>query len=142
VSDAQAIKTPEELEAKLLRAPFHRWLGLKAVSVDEDGITLRATWREEWVVNPDRRYTHGGILAALVDLAADWAIGAKLGRGVPTIDMRVDYHRVAMPGDLVCRGTVVRMGGQFSVAEARILDGEDRLLASGRGVYLTAPPKA
>jgi uncharacterized protein (TIGR00369 family) len=142
VSDAQAIKTPEELEAKLLRAPFHRWLGLKAVSVDEDGITLRATWREEWVVNPDRRYTHGGILAALVDLAADWAIGAKLGRGVPTIDMRVDYHRVAMPGDLLCRGTVVRMGGQFSVAEARILDGEDRLLASGRGVYLTAPPKA
>lgn len=142
MSDAEAIKTPEELEAKLLRAPFHRWLGLKAVSVDEDGITLRATWREEWVVNPDRRYTHGGILAALVDLAADWAIGAKLGRGVPTIDMRVDYHRVAMPGDLLCRGTVVRMGGQFSVAEARILDGEDRLLASGRGVYLTAPPKA
>jgi hypothetical protein len=34
------------------------------------------------------------------------------------------------------------MGGQFSVAEARILDLEDRLLASGRGVYLTAPPKA
>jgi uncharacterized protein (TIGR00369 family) len=56
--------------------------------------------------------------------------------------MRVDYHRVAMPGDLICRGTVVRMGGQFSVAEARILDLEDRLLASGRGVYLTAPPKA
>ncbi len=142
MSDAEAIKTPEELEAKLLRAPFHRWLGLKAVSVDEDGITLRATWREEWVVNPDRRYTHGGILAALVDLAADWALGAQLGRGVPTIDMRVDYHRVAMPGDLICRGTVVRMGSQFSVAEARILDLEDRLLASGRGVYLTAPPKA
>lgn len=143
MSDApQPIATPEELEAKLLRAPFHRWLGLKAVSVGEDGIALRATWREEWVVNPDRRYTHGGVLAALVDLAADWAIGVKVGRGVPTIDMRVDYHRVAMPGDLICRGTVVRMGGQFSVAEARILDLEDRLLASGRGVYLTAPPKA
>lgn len=143
MSDApQPITTPEELEAKLLRAPFHRWLGLKAVSVGEDGIALRATWREEWVVNPDRRYTHGGVLAALVDLAADWAIGVKVGRGVPTIDMRVDYHRVAMPGDLICRGTVVRMGGQFSVAEARILDLEDRLLASGRGVYLTAPPKA
>ncbi len=138
----QPITTPEALEARLLRAPYHRWLGLKAVSVEEDGITLRATWREEWVVNPDRRYTHGGILAALVDLAADWAIGARLGRGVPTVDMRVDYHRVAMPGDLICRGTVVRMGSQFSVAEARILDLEDRLLASGRGVYLTAPPKA
>ena len=40
----------------------------------DDGIELKAKWREEWVVNPDRRYTHGGILAALVDLAADWAL--------------------------------------------------------------------
>lgn len=141
MSDAQAIKTPEELEAKLLRAPFHRWLGLKAVSVDEDGITLRATWREEWVVNPDRRYTHGGILAALVDLAADWALGVGLGRGVPTVDMRVDYHRPAMPGDLVCKGKVVRQGGMVSVAEAQIFDLDGKLCASGRGVYMTAPPK-
>ena len=141
MSDTQPIMTPEALEAKLLRAPFHQWLGLKAVSVDEDGITLRATWREEWVVNPDRRYTHGGILAALVDLAADWALGAMLGRGLPTIDMRVDYHRVALPGDLLCRGRVVRQGAQFSVAEAEILDAEGKLCASGRGVYLTAAPK-
>jgi uncharacterized protein (TIGR00369 family) len=134
--------TVEKVQALITRAPYHQWLGLKVTAVHDDGIELIATWREEWVVNPDRRYTHGGILAALVDLAADWAIGVKVGRGVPTIDMRVDYHRVAMPGDLLCRGTVVRMGGQFSVAEARILDLEDRLLASGRGVYLTAPTKA
>jgi len=24
----------------------------------------------------------------------------KTGRGVPTIDLRVDYHAAAMPGDL------------------------------------------
>ena len=34
------------------------------------------------------------------------------------------------------------MGGLFSVAEARIFDLEGKLFASGRGVYLTAPPKA
>jgi acyl-coenzyme A thioesterase PaaI-like protein len=42
--------------------------------------------------NPDRRYTHGGVLAALVDLGADWAMVKTLGLGVPTIDLRVDYH--------------------------------------------------
>ena len=135
------VPSVEDVQNMITRGPFHQWLGLNVVSVAEGKIELTATWREEWVVNPDRRYTHGGILAALVDLTADWALVSSTGRGVPTIDMRVDYHRVAMPGDLVCRGTVVRMGGQFSVAEARILDGEDRLLASGRGVYLTAPPK-
>ncbi len=62
------------------------------------------------MVNPERRYTHGGILAALVDLAADWAMVKQTGRGVPTIDMRVDYHRPPCRGDLIARGKVVRAG--------------------------------
>src|SRR5205814_1799848 len=82
----------DKVQALITRGPYHQWLGLKVVAVHDDGIELSATWREEWVVNPDRRYTHGGILAALVDLAADWAMVKKTGRGVPTIDLRVDYH--------------------------------------------------
>jgi uncharacterized protein (TIGR00369 family) len=133
--------TPERVQELVTRGPFHRWLGLKVVAVHDDGIELTATWREEWVVNPDRGYTHGGVLAALVDLAADWAMVKKLGRGVPTIDLRVDYHAAAMPGDLVARGKVVRLGGQFSTAEAHIYDSNGKLVASGRGTYFTAPPK-
>src|ERR1700693_3267367 len=60
--------TLERVQELVTRAPFHKWLGLKVVAVHDDGIELTATWREEWVVNPDRRYTHGGVLAALVDL--------------------------------------------------------------------------
>ena len=66
----------------------------------------------------------------------------KTGRGVPTIDLRVDYHSAAMPGDLTVRGKVVRMGSQFSTAEAHVYDAHGKLLASGRGTYFTAPPKA
>ena len=113
----------------------------QVLAVHDDGIELKATWREEWVVNPERRYTHGGILAALIDLAADWAMVKKTGRGVPTIDLRVDYHGAAMPGDLIARGKVVRGGSQFSTAEAQIFDADGKLLASGRGTYFTAPPK-
>ncbi len=134
--------TPERVQELVTRGPFHRWLGLKVVAVHDDGIELTATWREEWVVNPDRGYTHGGVLAALVDLAADWAMVKKLGRGVPTIDLRVDYHAAAMPGDLTARGKVVRLGGQFSTAEAHVHDSNGKLVASGRGTYFTAPPKA
>ena len=68
------------------------------------------------------------------------ALSAKTGRGVPTIDLRVDYHRAAMPGVLTVRGEIVNFGRQFSVAEAKVFDHEGRLLASGRGTYLTAPP--
>jgi uncharacterized protein (TIGR00369 family) len=133
--------TLEQVQALITRAPFHQWLGLTVLAVTDDSIEIKATWREEWVVNPERRYTHGGILAALIDLAADYAMVKQTGRGVPTIDMRVDYHRAAMPGDLIARGKVVRFGSQFSTAEAELIDKDGKLIASGRGTYFTAPPK-
>src|SRR3974390_1943983 len=121
--------TVERVQTMITRAPYHQWLGLKVNAVCDDGIELTARWREEWVVNPERRYTHGGILAALIDLAADWAMVTKTGRGVPTIDLRVDYHAAAMPGDLTARGKVVKMGRQFSVAEASVFDADGKLVA-------------
>ncbi|HKT17403.1 MAG TPA: PaaI family thioesterase [Stellaceae bacterium] len=134
--------TVEQVQEMILRGPYHQWLGLKVIALSEDGIELKASWREEWVVNRERRYTHGGVLAALVDLAADWAMVRRTGRGVPTLDLRVDYHRAAMPGDLTARGMVIRFGRQISTAEASILDQDGKLVASGRGTYLTAPPES
>jgi uncharacterized protein (TIGR00369 family) len=133
--------TVERVQEVVTRGPYHQWLGLKVVAVHDDGIELTATWRDEWVVNPERRYTHGGVIAALIDLAADWALITRTGRGVPTIDLRVDYHSPAMPGDLTARGKIVKFGSQFSTCEAQVFDREGKLLASGRGTYYTAPPK-
>ena len=93
------------------------------------------------MVNLERRYTLGGILAAIVDVAADYALAAKVGRPVPTIDLRVDYHKAAMPGDITAKGRVVRMGSQYSTAEVYLYDSEGALVASGRGTYLTAALK-
>jgi len=132
--------TVERVQQMITRGPYHQWLGLKVLALGEDSIEISATWREEWVVNPDRRYTHGGVLAALVDLTADWALVSKMGRPAPTIDMRVDYHRAAMPGDLTAKGRIVKYGSQFSVCEAQIFDKDGQLVASGRGTYFTASP--
>jgi uncharacterized protein (TIGR00369 family) len=134
--------TIDSVQALITRGPFHQWLGLQVLRVDDGEIDIKATWRPEWVVNADAGYTHGGILATLVDLTADWALVSTTGRGVPTIDMRVDYHRAAMKGDLVCKGKVIKPGKQFSVCEASIYNAEGQLLASGRGVYAMPAPKA
>lgn len=133
--------TIEKLQQLITRGPFNQWLNFSVLKSDDSGIELKAGWREEWVVNPERRYTHGGILAAIVDVAADYAIAAQLGRPVPTIDIRVDYHKAAMPGDLTAKARVVRMGSQYSTAEALVYDKDGALVASGRGTYFTAPPK-
>ena len=131
----------DKLQELISRGPFNKWLNFTVLKAGAEGVELKAAWREEWVVNVERRYTHGGILAAIVDVAADYAIAAQLGRPVPTIDIRVDYHKAAMPGDLVAKARVVRMGSQYSTAEASIYDKDGALVASGRGTYFTAPPK-
>ena len=134
--------TVERLQQLITRGPFNRWLNFTVLKADENGLELSIAWREDWVVNPDRRYTHGGILASIVDVAADYAIAAELGRPVPTIDLRVDYHKAAMPGDLTAKARVVRMGSQYSTAETSIYDKDGALVASGRGTYFTAPLKS
>lgn len=132
----------DDLAARLKLNPFHQWLGLELLAMGEDSVEIAATWRPEWVSNPERGFVHGGILAALVDTTADFAVAAKLGRPYPTVDMRVDYHRGAGKGDLRARGQVVRAGGTFSTAEAFIYDTKGTLLTSGRGVYFSGLGKA
>ncbi len=137
---SEAHFTIDSLEQRLAVGPFNRWLGFKVLKMDDSGLEFKATWREEWIVNPERRYTHGGILAAIIDVAADYAIAVAIGRPVPTIDIRVDYHKAAMPGDLIAKAKIVRSGAQYSTAEAYVYDQEGALVASGRGTYYTAPP--
>ena len=135
--ESQPVLSAAVVQKLLLQGPYHQWLGLKVEDVTAQSITLTAQFRPEWVVNPTGGYIHGGILAALVDLAADWSLYAATGRGVPTIDLRVDYHRPAK-GNLRVVGTVIKAGRTISTAEARVFDESGKLVASGRGTYATA----
>lgn len=126
----------EELSKLILSRPYHQWLGLSLLDVGEGRVEIAAKWRPEWIVNPDGNYIHGGVLAALVDLGADFALYSHAKRGVPTIDLRVDYHAPAR-GSLRVVGKLIRYGRRVSTAEAEVFDEEGRLVASGRGTYLT-----
>lgn len=130
------LKKEADLEKALLIAPFHRWLGLKVRSIQENGIELELPWREEIVSNPGIQSTHGGILAALIDLSGLYAVLSVGGAVSATADLRVDYHKTAKPGRLIVRSRVVKVGRQLSVADTEILDEKAVLVASGRGAYL------
>jgi uncharacterized protein (TIGR00369 family) len=127
----------DALDKLIRRSPFHQWLGVRLHALSEDGVELLLPWRAEFVSVAEIGYTHGGILGALVDIAGDYAIAARLGHGLPTVDMRVDYHRPAMPGPLLARAGVLKLGRTVCTAEARIHDEAGMLVASGRGVYLS-----
>ncbi|ODU79756.1 hotdog fold thioesterase [Novosphingobium sp. SCN 63-17] len=125
-----------ELRKMLHIAPFHRWLGVDIVDLTERELILEMPWRDEIVSNPMIGSAHGGILSALIDLTGLYTVNAMGGTARATADLRVDFHRPATSGPLRAIGSVVKLGRQLSVAETRIEDTAQRLLASGRGAYV------
>lgn len=138
MTDAQVRGTVERL---LTTPAYHRWLGLQLLDTEPGRVVIALPYREEFLADVDGSYVHGGLLATLADVAADFALISRLGYAVSTIDLRLDYLRPATPGQrLRAEGTVVRCGRRLGVADASVMDESGRQLVVGRGVYSTAAP--
>jgi uncharacterized protein (TIGR00369 family) len=124
------------LQARLDRTPFNAWLGIRLISGGGGQAELQVPWRPEFVSTPELQATHGGVLASLVDVACVFALTCDTGNVHATVDLRIDYHARAVPGPFRAFGTVIRAGRSFSTSEARVLDADGRLVASGRGLFI------
>ncbi len=81
---------------------------------------------------------HGGLLAALVDIAmleAQMPILAPGDRAAGTADLNITYLRPALTPFIYADATVVRKGRQLIVTEVNIVDDQGRLCAMGRTIY-------
>jgi uncharacterized protein (TIGR00369 family) len=127
------------LAANVARPPLHRWLNPQLVSVEKSSgaVELRLPLRAEFRRDATRPEIHGGILAMLADIAGHAAVAARLRHGVPTVDLRVDYLRMAAGDFLSAHAMPVKLGRTLAVVDIRITDEQDRLVALGRGTYLT-----
>ena len=124
-------------EQGFLDSPYHRFLGLEFSLRDDGAAEVRMPFREELVSHPDVPYLHGGVLASLLDAAGDYAVAAQLGRGVPTIDMRVDFLKTAGRESLVATAHVVKLGRSVAIADAEVRNERDELVAIGRILFST-----
>src|SRR3954453_22828578 len=114
----------EPMDAKLRRlfetaVPFNKVLGLWVESLDAHAPKLRFDMKPELIGNPRRQILHGGVISAVLDVAAGFAIHLAVAKlkdedpergdfpNIGTIDLRVDYLR---PGR-----------GKFFIASARVV---------------------
>jgi uncharacterized protein (TIGR00369 family) len=127
------------LRGKLAEGSFQNFLRLELLDHDAatGAVTLRARWRPEFERGPGTRQWHGGPIAALIDIAGDFALIAKLGRGIPTIDLRIDYLRPAIDTDLIAKARTLRAGRSIGVVDIEVYDKDGRMVAAGRGSYST-----
>lgn len=125
------------LAQNLAAPPYHQWL--RPELVDHDAATgkttIRLRTRPEFRRDPDDPAIHGGVLAALIDIAGHIAVAAHLGHGVPTVDLRVDYLRTAGGDVLMAEAQPLRIGRTLAVVDVRVTDDQSRLVACGRGAF-------
>ena len=78
---------------------------------------------------------HGGWAAAIMDSALGCCIHTLLAKGeaYTTAEMKINYTRPITPqtGVVSCEGKVVHKGRTLAVSEARLVDGDGKLLAFG-----------
>ena len=129
------------LRESIMQVPFHQWLRpeVNAVEEDDSAVEIRLPVRPEFRRDPNDPAIHGGIVAALIDIAAHAAIAARTRHGIPTVDMRIDYLRKAGGTEVFARGKTVRFGRALGLVDVTVHDDEQRLVATGRCLFMTRP---
>jgi uncharacterized protein (TIGR00369 family) len=127
---------------------FNRVLGLKVESLDPDAARLRFDMRPELIGNPRRQILHGGVISAVLDVAAGFAIHLAVGKNrdadahdgefpsIGTIDLRVDYLRPGRGKYFIATGRVVRLGNRVAVAHMELVNDSAELIATGGAAYM------
>lgn len=131
--------TLPEIQAMLDASPYIRHAGMEVVSLDPDALALsvRLRMRPEFERRAGTGQWHGGPIAALIDVAGDYALVLRVGGPVPTIDFRTDYLRPAVDTSLTAAARVRRAGRTVGVVDVDVTDDRGRLIAVGRGAYGT-----
>jgi uncharacterized protein (TIGR00369 family) len=89
---------------------------------------------------------HGGVFATLLDSAAGCAVQSLLPQGMAytSLDLTVKFLRpiTVDTGSVRAIGTVVNKGRQTALAQARLVDTKDRLLAHATSSCMLFPVPA
>lgn len=126
----------EALQGRISQSPFNQWMNVRLERMEEDGITVSCVRRPEMVGSVYTGALHGGLLGCLLDTAASFALIARTGQTVATIDFRVNFHRPCTATQLQARARVVHDGRKLATVDVQLSEGDgSRLVASGQGVF-------
>lgn len=131
--------TLADLQSKIDHMPFQRSQPVRVLACDAatGAVTLALPWRPEY--DNGNGAMHGGVLCSLIDTTAAFGVVALRGASGPTLNLRVDFLKAALPGEEVTATALVRRSGRtlaFVDVEARNPAGQ--LVALGRANYLAA----
>ncbi|MFC5727816.1 MULTISPECIES: PaaI family thioesterase [Nocardioides] len=120
------------IDGLLPPAPIAETLGMTGFELLERGSVAVELVPEPRHYNP-LGTVHGGVHTTLLDTACACSVHSTLGvgEGYTSLDLAVKFLRpiTADSGRLRAVGTVLQRGRRTALAEARLYDGSDRLVA-------------
>jgi uncharacterized protein (TIGR00369 family) len=120
-----------------------RTLGLTGTSVELGRVTLQGHPTPDHY-NPAGA-VHGGYVATLLDGAIALAVYSTLAADTSysTLDLKITYLRplTEHSGPVTAEAGVIHSGRTVAMAEARLLDKDDKLCAHAIGTCIIANPK-
>ena len=128
----------ERLWRGWMRSPFHAFLAMELERWDQEAgeATFRLPFKSDYKRSTATVGIHGGIIASFIDVAADFTLAIHSNKiSLPTIDLRIDYLRMASDGDLVAVARTMKTGRTIGIADVEVTDARDRVCAIGRGTY-------
>lgn len=130
---------------------FDRVLGLKIDSFAADKPRIRFDMRPELIGHPVRKVLHGGVIAAVLDATAGFAVllalmkkhrdeshEAQLARfmKIGTIDLRIDYIQPGRGNHFLASAHVFRVGGKVASVRMEMENDAGELIAAGAAAFI------
>lgn len=127
------------LAHELAHPPFHAFLGPVPVAADAQAgvVEIRVPYRPEFRRASDSDDIHGGVVAAVIDLAAHAAVAVQTGRMAPTVDLRIDYLRPVPGAELYVTARTLKVGRSIARVDVEVRGASRACLAVGRGTFST-----
>ena len=114
-------------------------LGLICLDKSTPGTSVWQMRVDERFLNP-AGVVQGGFISAMMDSSMGAAAVSSVRQGkvsVANTEMKSSFLRAARPGDvLTCTATVLKAGSVISFVGARVVDDQDRLVATASSSYL------
>lgn len=123
--------------------PFSVLIGARVEVMSPQGVVVRLPFRRE--MTQHHGFAHGGVQAALADIALTFMGAAALGPGVLTSEFKINFVRPGVGEALVARASLLSAGRRQAVTRCDIFgvqSGEEKLVATALGTIVTAdvPP--
>lgn len=115
--------------------PLQEYLGME-LSSTEVGAGTATLHLDDQHANPNG-VAHGAVLFALVDTAMGKATMSVIDDNLycASVELSLRFIRPASEGELIAEATVVKRGRSIVHLEARVHDGDDRLVATSSGTF-------